>query len=253
MSKIRRPNLNGLESLAKKGFQVEFLSHAKAILNVDFPDALAELETVLDKLSIPIESLIKGGGGEHETTQGLRKALAAQGWNKHKFEIKKFIDGDERESISHEVDHVRSFSDGKLAMEIEWNNKDPFFDRDLENFKRLHAEGAISAGIVLTRGTSLQTNVKNAVKRFAEERNINSYIDLKDFVSPTTRQRDDVDRRVRHASCSFSEAWAASFCADKFGTATTHWGKLEDRIKRGVGSPCPLLLIGIPYEVITFC
>ena len=22
-----------------------------------------------------------------------------------------------------------------IALEIEWNNKDPFFDRDLENFK----------------------------------------------------------------------------------------------------------------------
>jgi Restriction endonuclease BglII len=35
---------------------------------------------------------------------------------------------------------------GVVALEIEWNNKDPFFDRDLENFKRLHAEGAISVG-----------------------------------------------------------------------------------------------------------
>ena len=33
-------------------------------------------------------------------------------------------------------------------MEIEWNNKDPFYDRDLENFKRLHADGAISVGIM---------------------------------------------------------------------------------------------------------
>lgn len=42
-----------------------------------------------------------------------------------------------------------------LALEIEWNNKDPFFDRDLENFKRLHAEGAISVGVLITRGASL--------------------------------------------------------------------------------------------------
>jgi hypothetical protein len=35
------------------------------------------------------------------------------------------------------------FLPGVLALEIEWNN--PFFDRDLENFKRLHANGAISA------------------------------------------------------------------------------------------------------------
>ena len=37
---------------------------------------------------------------------------------------------------------------------------------------------------------------------------------------------------------------------DKFGSATTHWKKLQDRINRGVGNPCPLLLIGIPATVV---
>jgi hypothetical protein len=68
-----------------------------------------------------------------------------------KFEVKKVINGREREAISHEVDHVREFLAGILALEIEWNNKDPFFDRDLENFKRLHADGAISVGIIVNR------------------------------------------------------------------------------------------------------
>jgi hypothetical protein len=49
------------------------------------------------------------------------------GWRKKQFEIKKIINGVERESISHEVDHARTFENGKIvALEIEWNNKDPF-------------------------------------------------------------------------------------------------------------------------------
>ena len=60
------------------------------------------------------------------------------GWVKHNFEIKKIVDGKEKESISHEIDHVKVFDSGTFALEIEWNNKDPFYDRDLENFKRLH-------------------------------------------------------------------------------------------------------------------
>lgn len=40
--------------------------------------------------------------------------------------------------------------------------------------------------------------------------------------------------------------WARKFVADKFGAATTHWAKLQSRIERGVGSPCPLLLVGVP-------
>jgi hypothetical protein len=48
----------------------------------------------------------------------------------------------------------------------------------------------------------------------------------------------------------FAEAFARSFVADKFGAATTHWDKLAARIARGVGNPCPLLLIGLPAGVV---
>ena len=121
-----------LSALSAKGFQIEFHSHARAILSVDFPDALVELETALTNLTVPIEEIIAGGGGEAKGTQRLRKALNAAGWVKTKFEIKKTINGRERESISHEIDHVREFLAGTIALEIEWNNKDPFFDRDLK-------------------------------------------------------------------------------------------------------------------------
>ena len=71
-------------------------------------------------------------------------------------------------------------------------------------------------------------------------------------VRPTTRQRSNVQQRVNSRSKSFAEAWAEVFCADKFGQATTHWSKLADRVARGVGNPCPLVLIGIPDSVIGF-
>jgi len=48
----------------------------------------------------------------------------------------------------------------------------------------------------------------------------------------------------------FADAFAQSFVADKFGAATTHWAKLEDRLHRGVGNPCPLLLIGLPAGLV---
>jgi hypothetical protein len=242
-----------LSALIAKGFQVEFVSHAEAILTVDFPSALTELEAVLNVLTIPIEQLVRGGGGETETTQGLRRALTVHGWVKHNFEIKKLIDNVPRESISHEVDHVRTLPKGTIALEIEWNNKDPFFDRDLENFKRLHAEGAISVGVLITRGRSLQDNMRAAITRFAVAHQLAAHDDLRRFdLERTTRQREAVERRIRASGKSFAEAWAETFCADKFGAATTHWTKLEDRVHRGVGNPCPLLLIGIPDTVVTF-
>jgi hypothetical protein len=43
-----------------------------------------------------------------------------------------------------------------VALEIEWNNKDPFFDRDLNNFRLLFDLRAISVGIIITRADELQ-------------------------------------------------------------------------------------------------
>lgn len=209
-------------------------------------------EAALKNLAIPIEDIVGGGGGETKHTQSLRRALNSVGWKKHEFEIKKLIDGKERESISHEIDHVREFNSFKIALEIEWNNKDPFFDRDLENFKRLHAEGAISVGVIITRGETLQDKMRNLVMKFATQYQISSFDDLVAHgVNPTLRQKKEVERRVS-AGGSFAQAWTNHFCSDKFGAATTHWKKLQDRVHRGVGNPCPLLLIGLPDSVVSF-
>jgi hypothetical protein len=51
---------------------------------------------------------------------------------------------------------------------------------------------------------------------------------------------------------TFREVFVNKFVADKFGEATTHWRKLEDRVHRGVGNPCPLVLIGLPASIVTF-
>ena len=143
------------------------LHHAEAILCHDMPDAITEIESVLDKLVIPAEELVRGGGGEGDMTQRLRRELTSHGWKKHNFTVTKLVDGVEKESISHEIDHVKSFKSGTFALEIEWNNKDPFYDRDLENFKRLHADGVISVGGIITRGTSLQSSLRSLIAAYA--------------------------------------------------------------------------------------
>ena len=241
-------------NLINYGFQIEFHSHATAILTVDFPAVLGELEAALAALSIPIEEIIGSGGGETKGTQRLRRALAELGWHKVNFTIEKRINGVQKESISHEVDHVRTFPDGRVvALEIEWNNKDPFFDRDLENFKRLHAEGAISVGVIITRGETLQNEMMQLVRRFAVDKGMATIADVQAIgLRPTRRQRIDIERRQRGGAVPFADAWSQSFVQDKYGAATTHWRKLEDRVHRGVGNPCPLLLIGLPSSIVTF-
>lgn len=250
-----------LAALNDAGYEIVFLSHAEAILNADFPDVIAELCEVLGDLTIPIEEIIGSGGGETKGTQRLRRGLAAKGWKKLNFRIEKAINGIPRESISHEVDHVRVFeadagaASNCVALEIEWNNKDPFFDRDLENFKRLHAEGAISVGIIVTRGSSLQNALPTLVRRWVDQNGIDDHVQLEAAGTvQTARQKAAVMKRVNRAlnPLTFREAWTSQFVSDKFGVATTHWAKLDDRVKRGVGNPCPLLLIGIPDTTVTF-
>ncbi len=217
----------------------------------DFVDLIGELEESLASICLPITEIIGGGGGEAKMTQCLRRGLAAMKWAKHNFELTKIVDGLAKESISHEIDHVRRSERGVVAFEIEWNNKDPFFDRDLENFKRLHAEGAISVGGIVTRGSAMQAGMREKVEKFAADRCISNFDDLLEFGagSPTLPQRRQIEADIGRGA-TFAQAWARKFTSDKFGMATTHWNKLQDRIRRGVGNPCPLVLIGLPESII---
>jgi hypothetical protein len=210
---------------------------------------------VLENFRIPVAELISGGGGEAKGTQRLRNALAEKQWPKFHFHVERKINGKTLESQSHEVDHVRELGAGRVALEIEWNNKDPFFDRDLENYKRLHADGAISVGIIITRGTSLHENMRQIVGKFLDANKIATLDDLTPWgYEPTSRQKaaiNDLANRIKDP-LSFRDAFCRKFVADKFGEATTHWRKLEDRVQRGVGNPCPLLLVGLPDSIVKF-
>jgi hypothetical protein len=186
-----------LDALKTQGFEVRHESHAEAILEKDFPVALREIEQVLSSLTIPITEIIGSGGGETKGTQRMRHAFDDAEWKKGIFEIRKSINGVPREATSHEVDHIKEFNAFKLALEIEWNNKDPFFDRDLENFKRLHAEGAISVGIIVTRGPALHEQMWDFVARFASDQSIQSFADLDRLdIQLTRRKRSEIQKRV---------------------------------------------------------
>jgi len=62
------------------------------------------------------------------------------------------VDQATHESPTHAVDCLK----GGVAVEMEWNNKDPFFDRDLNNFRLLFELRAIQVGVIITRSWELQ-------------------------------------------------------------------------------------------------
>ena len=74
------------------------------------------------------------------------------GWRERDFKTQILVDERAIDSPTHKVD---CFKNG-IALEIEWNNKDPFFDRDLNNFRLLFDLRAVSVGVIVTRCDDLQ-------------------------------------------------------------------------------------------------
>jgi hypothetical protein len=97
--------------------------------------------------------------------------------------------------------------------------------------------------------------MRDLVGRFCDERKIGSFEDLAAWgYEPTSKQRNAITSRMnrRRNPLKFKDAFVDKFVSDKFGEATTHWRKLDDRVHRGVGNPCPLVLIGLPDSIVTF-
>ncbi len=138
--------------LKGKGFEIETLHHAEAILTHDMPSVAVQLEEILLDLRVSVEELVRGGSGEAGITKRLRRTLTHRGWKKHGFQTRKIVNGEEKEATSHKVDHVLRLETGTFGLELEGNNKDAFFDRDLGKFRRLHAGGPFPPLLGLLRG-----------------------------------------------------------------------------------------------------
>jgi hypothetical protein len=122
------------------------------------PDEWRDISCVLSEFSLGRSDIEVGGGNKSPIAKRLDEALSALGWMEKKFDTKIVVDNVARETPTHAVDCFR----GRVALEVEWNNKDPFFDRDLNNFRLLYDLGVIDVGVIVTRTTALQTVLKAA-------------------------------------------------------------------------------------------
>jgi hypothetical protein len=86
--------------------------------------------------------------------------LYDKGWQEKKFDIRIMIDDKQLEIPTHSIDCYK----GGVGIEVEWNNKDTFFDRDLNNFRLLFDLRALSVGVIITRTTKLQDLFKALVR-----------------------------------------------------------------------------------------
>ncbi|MGD8150597.1 BglII/BstYI family type II restriction endonuclease [Ornithinimicrobium sp. Y1694] len=127
-----------------------------------------DLIKVLEGYWIGTSELETGGGGRTPFTARFDDGLERQGWGKRNISISKLVDGKPITRVrGHEIDMFAVASDEDpypgIGCEMEWNNKDPFYDRDLLNFQALHHEGVLAVGIIVTRGPGLQRWLERAI------------------------------------------------------------------------------------------
>jgi hypothetical protein len=144
--------LNDFPDFIREHYEVHEWRHASAILQADFENEYADLCDVLTRFRLNQSQLMVGGGGKTDIAGWVDGQFYGKGWIEKKFDTKIVIDATEIESPTHKVDCFKN----RVALEIEWNNKDPFFDRDLNNFRLLFDLRAISVGIIITRCDELQ-------------------------------------------------------------------------------------------------
>ena len=164
---VREPTL-----VLPPGYVYGVTRYADVVLQNALPDRFDELVDSLASFQIGLAELRVGGGGRTEFVRRFDDSLGTRRdgdgnalWGKRNITIERHIGFDDNTQLQartrgHEIDMFGQSSLGDpfpgVAVEMEWNNKDPFFDRDLINFQALHREGAIVAGVIVTRGPTLQ-------------------------------------------------------------------------------------------------
>jgi hypothetical protein len=126
--------------------------HAGAVLQTDFPSEWADICTVLTNFRLKKSHISVGGGGKSLVSQSIDSEFEKRGWKEKKFQTEIKVDEQTYASPTHSIDCYKN----QVGLEIEWNNKTEFYDRDLNNYRLLFELRVISVGIIITRHDELQ-------------------------------------------------------------------------------------------------
>lgn len=150
-------SVNLIPKEIQRHFEIHEWKHACAILKNDFPCEWKDILEVLENFRLKKSWLTVGGGSKSKISESIDSELYKRGWTEKNFFTKVVVDDGEFDSPTHKIDCYKN----RIALEIEWNNKDPFFDRDLNNFRLLFDLRAISVGVIITRCDDLQEIFKD--------------------------------------------------------------------------------------------
>ncbi|MFP3342666.1 BglII/BstYI family type II restriction endonuclease [Halomonas sp. SIMBA_159] len=126
--------------------------HPIPILKNDFHSEWVDILEVLSTYVLRRSDIISPGRNKSPISAYLDGELYRRGWEERKFNVNIDVDNNSMNTPTHKIDCYKN----RIGLEIEWNNKDPFYDRDLNNFRLLHQLNIISVGVIVTRASSLQ-------------------------------------------------------------------------------------------------
>ncbi len=155
----------------RENYEIEEYRNGISILKHAYPNEWDDLVSLLDYFVLRKSEILAPGGRKSTVADQLDSFLYERQWDETEFYVDiclrevAFVGGNGRsrtkeiikntittEVPTHKID---CFKNG-VAIEVEWNNKDPFFDRDLNNFRLLFDLGAVAVGVIITRSSELQ-------------------------------------------------------------------------------------------------
>lgn len=133
-------------------YEVHEWRNAAGVLSTACPSEWADIQDALRAFRLYRSEILTAGGSRSSIVERLERPLKVTGWIEKQFATAIVVDGEQRDSPTHSVDCFK----GRVALEVEWNNKDPFYDRDLNNFRLLFDLQVIDVGVIITRCSPLQ-------------------------------------------------------------------------------------------------
>ncbi len=149
---VGMPTLHLVPAALRKKYEVHEWRNAAGVISTACATEWKEVQEVLLGFRLRRSHVVAKGGNKSPVAREIDSGFYGRGWIEKSFDTKLVIDGQPLESPTHSVDCFK----GRVALEVEWNNKDPFFDRDLNNFRLLFDLRAIDVGIIVTRCDELQ-------------------------------------------------------------------------------------------------
>lgn len=141
-----------IPAVFRERYEIVEWRNATGVLSTACPQEWSDIQSVLLGFRPTVSEFREPGGSISDMASKLASAFRAIGWSNRQFRVRIAIDQRDVQIPTHDIDCVK----GRVALEIQWSNKDPFFDRDLSNFRLLFDLQAIDVGVIITRADELK-------------------------------------------------------------------------------------------------